>query len=157
MSPTLLRFILAEFWISHWWFKVGYRGMAATQEFFFKQGLPTWLAWFVVSFEVVIAVCLVLGIYVSLVCLVSLPILLASMWIYRKNGFDFTGEKLSCRFCGLARKSSKCCSAQRPLGSQDAAKFNPDEPLPENIPESNASKTGRDNAIVTCWHAHIRW
>jgi putative oxidoreductase len=91
VGATLLRFILAGFWISHWWFKVGYRGMAATQEFFFEQGLPAWLAWFVISFEVVIAVCLVLGIYVSLVCLVSLPILLASMWIYRRNGFYFTG------------------------------------------------------------------
>jgi len=91
MGATLLRFILAGFWISHWWFKVGHRGMAATQEFFFKQGLPPLLAWFVISFEVVIAVCLVLGIYVSLVCLVSLPILFASMWIYRRNGFYFTG------------------------------------------------------------------
>jgi len=90
MGATLLRFILAGFWISHWWFKVGHRGMGATQEFFSKQGLPAWLAWFVIYFEVVIALCLVLGIYVSLVCLVSLPILLASMWIYRRNGFYFS-------------------------------------------------------------------
>src|SRR5206468_9388268 len=29
----------------------------------------------------------------------------------------------------------------------DASKFDPDEPLPDNIPESNASKSGRQRAI----------
>jgi uncharacterized membrane protein YphA (DoxX/SURF4 family) len=90
LGATLLRFILAGFWIAHWWFKVGYRGMAATRVFFLQQGLPAGLVWFVISFELVIAACLVLGIYVPLVCLVSLPILFASMWIYRKNGFYFS-------------------------------------------------------------------
>jgi putative oxidoreductase len=89
-GATLLRFILAGFWTAHWWFKVGYRGMAATQAFFFQKGFPAWLAWFVVSFEVVVAVCLVLGIHVSLICLISLPILIVSMWIYRDNGFYFS-------------------------------------------------------------------
>src|SRR4051812_4209859 len=88
-GPALLRCILAGFWIAHWWFKVGYRGMAATQAFFLQQGLPAWLAWFVVSFEVIVAVCLVLGIHVSLICIISLPILFASIWIYRRNGILF--------------------------------------------------------------------
>src|ERR1700739_376399 len=30
----------------------------------------------------------------------------------------------------------------------DAAKFDPDKPLPDNIPESNASKSGRERAIA---------
>jgi putative oxidoreductase len=89
LGATLLRFTLAGFWIVHWWFKVGHRGMAATQLFFLQQGLPAWLAWFVVSFEVVIGVCLVLGIYVRLICLASLPILFVSIWVYRRNGFYF--------------------------------------------------------------------
>src|SRR6266545_1932081 len=89
-GATLLRFILAGFWIIHLWFKVGYRGMAATQAFFLQHGLPAWLAWFDIGFELVVAVCLVLGIYVPLLCLVSLPILFASMWIYRGNGFYFS-------------------------------------------------------------------
>src|SRR5262249_15943907 len=89
-GAALLRFILAGFWIAHWWFKVGHRGMAATQVFFLQQGLPTWLAWFVISFEVVVAACLVLGIYLPLLCLVCLPILFASMGIYRRNGFYFS-------------------------------------------------------------------
>src|SRR6266436_6743581 len=91
VGAALLRFILAGFWIAHWWFKVGYRGMPATEAFFLQQGLPAWLAWFDISFEVVTAVCLVLGIFVPLLCLISLPILFASMWIYRRNGFYFSG------------------------------------------------------------------
>jgi len=90
LGATLLRFTLAGFWVAHWWFKVGHRSMATTRAFFLQQGLPAWLAWFVISLEVVVALCLVLGIYVPLVCLVSLPILFASMWIYRKNGFYFS-------------------------------------------------------------------
>src|ERR1700716_2398611 len=89
-GATLLRFILAGFWIIHWWFKIGYRGMAATEAFFLQHGFPAWLGCFVIGFEPVVAVCLVLGIYVSLLCLVSLPILLVSMWIYRGNGFYFS-------------------------------------------------------------------
>jgi putative oxidoreductase len=89
LGATLLRFTLAGFWIVHWWFKVGYRGIRTTQVFFQQHGLPPWLAWFVISFELVVAACLVLGIYVRLICLASLPILFASIWIYRRNGFYF--------------------------------------------------------------------
>jgi putative oxidoreductase len=89
-GAALLRFILAGFWMAHWWFKVGHRGMTTTEAFFSQQGLPAWLAWFVVTLEVVLAISLVLGLYVSILCLISLPILFASMWIYRKNGFYFS-------------------------------------------------------------------
>jgi putative oxidoreductase len=91
VGAALLRLILAAFWIVHWWFKVGYRSMPATEAFFLQQGLPAWLAWFDISFQVVIAVCLVLGIFVPLLCLIALPILFASMWIYRRNEFYFSG------------------------------------------------------------------
>jgi putative oxidoreductase len=90
-GAALLRFVLAAFWMVHWWFKVGFRGMTATQNFFMAHDLPAWLAWFDVSFEVVVAACFVLGIYVSLLSVVSLPILFASMYIYRANGFYFPG------------------------------------------------------------------
>jgi putative oxidoreductase len=98
VGAALLRFILAGFWIVHWWFKVGYRGMPATEAFFLQQGLPAWLAWFDISFEVVIAVCLILGIFVPPLCLISLPILFASMWIYRRNGFYFSGGGIELPF-----------------------------------------------------------
>jgi hypothetical protein len=47
----LLRFILARFWIAHWWFKVRYRGMPAAETFFKQQGLPAWRAWVVIRFR----------------------------------------------------------------------------------------------------------
>jgi uncharacterized membrane protein YphA (DoxX/SURF4 family) len=90
IGAAFLRFILAGLWIAHLWYKVGYRGMLATETFFSRQGLPVWLAWFDICFEGAVAVGLVLGIYVPLLCLMSLPILFASMWIYRKNGFYFS-------------------------------------------------------------------
>jgi uncharacterized membrane protein YphA (DoxX/SURF4 family) len=90
LGAALLRLVLAGFWIAHCWYKVGYRGMPATEAFFLQQGLPAWLAWFDVGFEVVVAACLALGICVPLLCLVSLPILFASMRIYRRNGFYFS-------------------------------------------------------------------
>jgi putative oxidoreductase len=88
-GATLLRLILAAYWIVHWWYKVGFEEMTATESFFLKQGLPVWLAWFDISFEVVVAACLILGLYIPIVCLVSLPILCASMIIFVGNGFYF--------------------------------------------------------------------
>jgi uncharacterized membrane protein YphA (DoxX/SURF4 family) len=75
VGAALLRFILAGFWIAHWWFKVGYRGMPATEAFFKQQGLPVSLAWFVIRFEVVIAAGLILGIGVPLLCVTRISVI----------------------------------------------------------------------------------
>lgn len=50
----------------------GAAGMPATEMFFSHYGLPAWLAWFDVSFEVVITLSLILGLYVPFMCIVSL-------------------------------------------------------------------------------------
>lgn len=89
-AATCLRMTLAIWWIIHWWFKVDVAGMAATETFFLHYGLPTWLAWFDVSFEIVVIFCLILGLYVPLICIISLPILVAGMVVYRTNGFYFS-------------------------------------------------------------------
>lgn len=88
-AATCLRLTLALWWIIHWWFKVGVAGMPATEMFFVHHGLPAWLAWFDIGFEVVVTLCLILGLYVPLVCIVSLPILAAGAIIYRAHGFYF--------------------------------------------------------------------
>jgi putative oxidoreductase len=88
-AATCLRLTLAAYWIIHWWFKVGVSGMPATEILFVHNGLPAWLAWFDVSFEIVVALCLILGLYVSVICIVSLPIIAAGIIIYRFNGFYF--------------------------------------------------------------------
>ena len=95
LAPTapfgalLLRLILVGYWVVHWWFKVGFRGMGATESFFISEGLPAWLAWFDISYEVLIAALLLSGAFFRFACLSSLPILVASMIIYGKNGFYF--------------------------------------------------------------------
>jgi putative oxidoreductase len=88
-AATCLRLTLAIWWIIHWWFKVGVAGMPTTEMFFLHNGLPAWLAWFDVSFEVVVMLFLIFGLYVPLVCIVSLPILVAGMIVYQANGFYF--------------------------------------------------------------------
>ena len=88
-AATCLRLTLAAWWIIHWWFKVRVAGMSATEMFFLHNGLPAWLAWCDVGAEVVITFCLIVGLYVPLMCIVSLPILIAGVVIYRGNGFYF--------------------------------------------------------------------
>jgi putative oxidoreductase len=88
-GALLLRLILVGYWVVHWWFKVGFRGMPATETFFISEGLPVWLAWFDISYEVLVAVLLLTGLFFRFACLSSLPILIASMIIYGKNGFYF--------------------------------------------------------------------
>jgi len=66
------------------------RGCPLPKAFSFgKVYLPGWLAWFDISFEVLVTACLILGVYVPLICLISLPILFASMIIFARNGFYF--------------------------------------------------------------------
>jgi putative oxidoreductase len=89
VGALLLRLTLVGYWAIHWWFKVGYRGMPATESFFNSVGLPAWLAWFDISYEVLVAAMLLTGFLFRFACLSSLPILCASMIIYGKNGFYF--------------------------------------------------------------------
>jgi alkanesulfonate monooxygenase len=51
------------------------------------------------------------------------------------------------RLDGLVNYANAIASLSIALG-HDASKFDPDAPLPENIPESNASKSGRERAIA---------
>jgi hypothetical protein len=60
-GALLLRLISVFYWAIHWWYKVGFRGMAATVLFFNSLGLLAWLTWFDISYEVLIAILLLLG------------------------------------------------------------------------------------------------
>jgi hypothetical protein len=127
VGAALLRFILASFWIAHWWFKVGFRGMPATEAFFKQQGLPASLAWFVISFEVVIAAGLILGVacryFVWPVC----PSFLRPCGsIARTDSISWAAASNS-RSCGPSRKSSRSSSAPAHFGShsRDGCGFRP--------------------------------
>jgi putative oxidoreductase len=90
-GALLLRQTLAFYWIVHWGFKVIYRGMPATEQFFMKNGLPAWLSWFDISIEAGFVICLVTGIFLWPTALLATPIMIASMIIYSGNGFYFPG------------------------------------------------------------------
>lgn len=85
----LLRISLASYWVIHWWYKVGFRGMGVTEAFFVQHGLPAWLAWFDITIEIFIAAALLFGSFVRIGALLGIPILIASVWIFRGNGFYF--------------------------------------------------------------------
>ena len=85
----MLRLVLVGFWLVHWWYKVGFVGMPATEAFFVSQGLPAWLAWFDISYELLIAAMLLTGTFIWFASITGLPILIASMIIYGHNGFYF--------------------------------------------------------------------
>jgi putative oxidoreductase len=89
IGAFVLRIVLAGYWIVHWWFKVGLHGMPDTVQFFHSLGLPGWLAWFDVSYEVAITAMILTGTFLWIACVTSLPILIASMIIYGHNGFYF--------------------------------------------------------------------
>jgi putative oxidoreductase len=89
IGALTLRLILVGYWAVQWWYKVGFRGMPVTESFFASLGLPAWLAWFDISFEVVVIALLLTGVLFRFACLASLPILFASMIIFSKDGFYF--------------------------------------------------------------------
>lgn len=89
LGITILEVVISLLWLIHCWYKVGYKGMERTQIFFDENGLPWWLAWFVVSVEPIFAFYIITNRYVPLMCVAGLPILITSAWIYRKNGFFF--------------------------------------------------------------------
>jgi hypothetical protein len=59
---VLLRLVLVGYWAVRWWFKVAFRRMPATVSLFESVGLPAWLAWFDIGFEVLVAVLLFTGV-----------------------------------------------------------------------------------------------
>ena len=89
IGALFLRIILVAYWLAHWWVKVEFRGMPATEMFFISLGLPGWLAWFDISIEIVFAVLFLAGAFYRIACIASLPILVASIVIYGHNGFYF--------------------------------------------------------------------
>jgi putative oxidoreductase len=88
-GALFLRLVLVAYWLIHWWFKVGFKGMPATETFFMANGLPAWLAWFDTSIELVFAMLLLTGFFYRFATIASLPILIASIIIYGHQGFYF--------------------------------------------------------------------
>lgn len=85
----LLRMTLVAIWIAHFWYKVGYRGMPATETFFASLGYPMWFAWADVIVEFVAIFMLLFGVYVRTVCILLLIILIPATAVWIPKGFYF--------------------------------------------------------------------
>jgi hypothetical protein len=75
--------------------------------------LPAWLAWFDISFEVLVAVLLFTGVLFRIACPTRLPILIASMIIYGKNGFYFPSGGIELPIFWASVQASLVLSAWR--------------------------------------------
>jgi len=68
-------------------------GLPGTAGFFFKVGLPRWLAYVTFGAEAVGGVLLVLGIWTRAVAIsLILPLLGAIIWVHAANGWVFTAQ-----------------------------------------------------------------
>jgi putative oxidoreductase len=83
----LLRLALGTMWIAHAMLKPLVYGFAGTAQYFESVGLAGGLVAPVFAAEIVIGAALVLGIYARQAALLSLPILLAVVWVHLPNGW----------------------------------------------------------------------
>jgi putative oxidoreductase len=99
----LLRMTLVAIWIAHFWYKVGYRGMPATETFFVSLGYPTWFAWADVCAEFVAILMLAGGLYVRILSLLLLVILIPATAVWIPKGFYFVnaGYEFMLTWCVL--------------------------------------------------------
>ncbi len=81
-----LRIFLALLWCLHWGYKVVYNGMGGTVAFFEKLGYPGFFAYGDVTFEVIIVISLILGLYTRTISILSLAILIPAIEIWIPNG-----------------------------------------------------------------------
>jgi hypothetical protein len=88
---------------------IGVAGMPTTAIFFLRKRLARLVSLVDVSFEVIVTLCLILRLYVPLVCTVSLPILIAGMFIYRANGFYFVARGIEFPIFWQSLRLSRRC------------------------------------------------
>lgn len=81
-----LRVFLVLLWILHWEYKAVYNGMDKTVAFFEKLGYPGWFAWGDVTFEVVVIIAFILGLYTRTFSILTLAILIPAIEIWIPNG-----------------------------------------------------------------------
>lgn len=85
----MLRIVLTAIWAAHFWYKVGYRGMPATDAFFQSLGYPWWFAWADIAAEAVAMVMMAAGVCVRAVSIVMLVVLIPATVVWIPKGFYF--------------------------------------------------------------------
>ena len=89
-AALILRVTLGVLFLAHVGVKLFVFTPAGTAQFFGSIGLPPALAYFVIAWEIVVAVALILGVWTSLAALIIIPDLLGAIFaVHLHSGFFF--------------------------------------------------------------------
>ena len=89
-AALLLRVTLGVLFLAHAWLKIVVFTPAGTAQFFGSLGLPGWLAYVTIAWELIGAVALIVGIWSRLAALALIPILLGAIYtVHGPAGFFF--------------------------------------------------------------------
>lgn len=101
-AALLLRLILGLLFLAHAGLKIFVFTPAGTAAFFGSLGLPGWLAYVTIAWEVLGGLALILGIWPRLVALAVIPVLLGALFtVHIYAGFFFTNPKGGWEFLAL--------------------------------------------------------
>ncbi len=101
-AALLLRLTLGILFLAHAGLKIFVFTPAGTAGFFSSLGLPGWLAYVTIVWEVVGAIALILGIYARLAALALIPILVGALvTVHLAAGFFFTNPNGGWEFIAL--------------------------------------------------------
>lgn len=101
-AALLLRLVLGILFLAHAGLKIFVFTPAGTAGFFGSLGLPGWLAYVTIAWEVVGGVALILGLWPRLVAIAVIPILLGALFtVHIHAGFFFSNPKGGWEFLAL--------------------------------------------------------
>lgn len=101
-AALVLRLVLGALFLAHAGLKLFVFTPAGTAGFFGSLGLPGWLAYVTIAWELVGGVALILGIWPRLVAIALIPVLVgAIVTVHGPAGFFFTNPKGGWEFLGL--------------------------------------------------------
>lgn len=101
-AALLLRLILGLLFLAHAGLKIFVFTPAGTAAFFGSLGLPGWLAYVTIAWEVLGALALILGIWPRLAALAVIPVLLGALFtVHIHAGFFFNNPKGGWEFLAL--------------------------------------------------------
>ncbi|MDE1566583.1 DoxX family protein [Aquabacter sp. P-9] len=101
-AALLLRLVLGVLFLAHAGLKIFVFTPAGTAGFFGSLGLPGWLAYVTIVWEVVGGVALILGLWPRLVAIAVIPILLGALFtVHIHAGFFFNNPKGGWEFLAL--------------------------------------------------------
>ncbi|WP_116600083.1 DoxX family protein [Primorskyibacter marinus] len=92
VGATLTRLSLGTILLAHGLLKLFVFTLPGTVAFFAGLGLPAIVAYLTIFAEVVGGVAIIAGLYTRLAAILSLPVLLGSLWAHAGNGWLFSGE-----------------------------------------------------------------